>query len=118
VETEEPTVAAFVLLGLLPLAEDVLEAVCELLVSLVVLDATLAVPEPESRTAVFKQLVSLPETILAMAEKAWAPVLSLITALKLVLAWRSTSQEKEVPCCSGNCLIGVGSAADKIRDKK
>jgi hypothetical protein len=34
VETEEPTVAAFVLLGLLPLAEDVLEAVCELLVSL------------------------------------------------------------------------------------
>jgi hypothetical protein len=34
VETEEPMVAAFVLLGLLPLAEDVLEAVSELLVSL------------------------------------------------------------------------------------
>lgn len=32
VETEEPMVAAFVLLGLLALAEDALEAVCELLI--------------------------------------------------------------------------------------
>jgi len=86
VDTEERTVAAFVFVALLPLAVGVPEPVaCELL--LPVLDATLdAVPEPESWTAVFKQLVSEPATMVAWPENARVPVLSLRAALKLVLA--------------------------------
>jgi len=86
VDTEEPTVAALdFLVELLALAVDVLEPV-ELLL-LPVLDATAAaVPEPESITVVFKQLVSDPATMVTWAENATAPVLSLRAALKLVLA--------------------------------
>ena len=44
-------------------------------------------------------LVLEPAIMVAWPEKTWVPVLSLRAALKLVLAWRSTSQVKEVPVC-------------------
>jgi len=56
-------------------------------------------PDPLSFTAVLTQLVSEPAMIEADAENAWVPVLSLIAALKLVPAGRSTIQVKEVPVC-------------------
>jgi len=65
-----------------------------------------AVPLP-STTEVFKQLVSEPAMIEAWAEKPLVPVLSLISALKLVPACKSTFQVKEVSEVSANCLIGL-----------
>jgi len=63
-------------------------------------------PDPLSLTAVLTQLVSEPAMIEAEAENAWAPVLSLRAALKLVPTGRSTFQVKVVPVCWGNILMG------------
>jgi len=106
-EATEP--ALLVLLGLLPLAvpeaelpplwDDaapvgvVLAAVAELaeIPLPVAVPAPVAEPEPLSMTAVLRQLLSVPALIVAKAAKAWVPVSSLREAIKLVLAWRSTS---------------------------
>jgi hypothetical protein len=50
-------------------------------------------------------LLSVPGLIVAEAAKACMPVLSLRAAMKLVLAWRSTSHVKVVPVWVGNCFI-------------
>jgi len=103
VDAEEPTVAALVLLAvLLPtVVEAEPECVVVALAAAEELPPLVAEPEPDplSLMAVLMQLVSEPATMVAWPEKAGVPVLSLIAALKLVPAWRSTSQVKEVPVC-------------------
>jgi len=131
VDADEATKAALlVLLGLLPLAvpeaelpllwDDAalvgvaLAAFAELAAEIplpVAVPVPVAVPEPEpeplSMTAVLRQLLSVPGLIVAEAAKACMPVLSLRAAMKLVLAWRSTSHVKVVPVWVGNCFIAA-----------
>lgn len=114
VDAEEPRVAALLLLAALPVevlvaapervepVEPVeLEPVVVALAPPEELAPLVAAPEPDplSLMEVLMQLVSEPAIIVAWPEKAWVPVLSLRAALKLVLAWRSTSQVKVVPVC-------------------
>jgi len=107
VDAEEPTVAALVLLEvlllllLLAVVEAEPECVIVALAAAEELPPPVAElePDPLSLMAVLTQLTSEPEIIVAWAEKAWVPVLSLRAAMKMVLAWRSTVQEKEVPVC-------------------
>jgi len=103
VDAEEPSAAPLALFAALPLAVLAPELVAvfaeldPLGEPLVLVGET--VPDPESFTAVLRQLLSVPAMIVARAEKTWAPVPSFRATLKLVLDWRSTSQVKEVPVC-------------------
>jgi len=108
--------------ALLPVALPVDEPVAEALAAddppaAVLLLPLPAVAEPLSLTTVFTQLVSEPAMMEAWAEKALVPVLSLMSALKLVPAWRSTVQVKDVPEVSGNCLMGF-APWEGMSDKK
>jgi len=105
VDAEEPTAAALVLLAVLLLLLAVVEpepaGVVVALAAAEELPPLVAATEPDplSLMAVLRQLVLEPAIMVAWPEKTWVPVLSLRAALKLVLAWRSTSQVKEVPVC-------------------
>jgi len=85
-------------LALLPLPDAVpeLEPVAEALPPAEdeppVLDAPPDAPPEPSTTVVFKQVVDEPAMMVAWAEKPLVPVLSLMSALKLVPASKSTVQ--------------------------
>jgi len=63
-------------------------------------------PEPLSATEVLRQLESLLASMVTIEEYTVLPELSLRATLKLVLAWRSTSQVYVSPVCCGKVLIG------------